>query len=134
MYQKCTFRKFENLKFLVYPLLCKDKLHRIYFSLSIEVLQNGVRSYEQFLQIWHHLRYLNQNCTSWTSLENMTFHKVWMLWLQKWACHALENFKIVLAGNPFWMHPKTSNLVKSCYLMRLITDKNLVMISQFSFE
>ena len=64
----------------------------------------------------------------------MTFHKVWMLWLKKWACHTLGKFKIVLAGNPFWVHLKTSNLVKSCNLIRLKTGKNLVVISQFSVE
>ena len=64
----------------------------------------------------------------------MTFNKVWMLWLKKWACHTLGKFKIVLAGNPFWVHQKTSNLVKSCNLLRLISGKNLVVISQFSFE
>ena len=60
----------------------------------------------------------------------MTFHKVWIFWLEKWACHALGKFKIVLAGNPFWLHPKTSNLVKSCNLIRLTTGENLVVISQ----
>ena len=29
----------------------------------------------------------------------------------------------MFAGNPFWMHPKTSNLVKSCNLMRVIIGK-----------
>ena len=57
-----------------------------------------------------------------------------MVWLKNPAYHALLKFKIVLAGNPFWVKLMTPNLVESWKLMSTTTGKNLVLISQTTFE
>ena len=44
--------------------------------------------------------------------KNITFPKIWRVWLKYWVCHALLNFKIKMgvAGSIFELHPP--NFVK----------------------
>ena len=48
--------------------------------------------------------------------------------------YAHFEFKMVLAGNPFWVQQGSQNLVKSWILMRSKNGEILVAISQTNFE
>ena len=56
-----------NSKMPFWPKNWSKILHVVWNDIvdwGIEILQNGVHSYGQFLQIWSHLRYLNQTFIS----------------------------------------------------------------------
>ena len=57
----------EKIKTLTLRCHFGQKIDPKFFDIvdwGIEIIQNGVHSYEQFLQIWSHLRYLNQTFIS----------------------------------------------------------------------
>ena len=64
-----------------------------------------------------------------TSAKKQQISWVSWVWLKKWAIYALLKIKIVLAGNPFWVHLEAPYLVESWILMGTTTGKNLVSIS-----
>ena len=80
------------------------------------------------------LRYHNQTFTTSRSHVKTTFQKIWRMLLEKWCCHVLDHFKLLkgVAASFFKVHP--SNFVKSWLLIRSFTGKNLVVISQSTFE
>ena len=69
-----------------------------------------------------------------TSPKKQQISRVSRVWLKNYVRHALLKFEIVLVGNPFWVKLGTSNLVESWKLMSTTTGKNLVLISQTTFE
>ena len=64
----------------------------------------------------------------------MHFCKIWKALLKNWARHAHFNFKTFWQEIQIWVHLESSNFVKSCLQLRSSTGKNLVLISQTTFE
>ena len=56
------------------------------------------------------------------SSKNITFPKIWRVWLKNWACHAHFNFKLLwgMAGSVFDLHPW--NFGKLCIFYRSLND------------
>ena len=58
----------------------------------------------EFFATFKQLDYLkNDSNMICTSAEKQQISWVWWVWLKKCACHTLMKFKLVLAGNPFWV-------------------------------
>ena len=70
-----------------------------------------------------------------TSAKKQQIFWVSWVWLKKCACHALLKFKIVLAGNPFWVHLEAPNLASHTHETQEIwcfyTDLQIILLSLF---
>ena len=87
----------------------------------LKLLSNNMN--QKMIVMWF-VHLLVKQQVSWVSL----------VWLKKCACLAFLRFKVVLAGNQFWVLLEVPNFVESWLQMSKTTSENLLLISQTTFE